>query len=57
MREEVIGLRGAGGRVGVRKVVAATDQTGGGSAGVVGGELGVDVGRSFGGLRGGRGVG
>lgn len=48
--EEVIGLGGAGGRVRVRKVVAAADEAGGGGAGVVGGELGVGVCGSFGGL-------
>lgn len=51
--KEVGGLRGAGagGRTG--EVVAATDEAGIGSAGVVGGELGVFVGCALGGLGGG----
>ena len=54
--EEVVGLGGAGARVRVREVVAAPDQAGGGGARVVRGELGIDVGGSFGGLWRGKGL-
>lgn len=50
VREEVVRLSSAGGGVRVRKVVAAADQAGRGGAGVVRGELGVNVIGSFGGL-------
>lgn len=50
MREEVVCLSSAGGGIWVRKMVAAADQAGRGGAGVVRGELGVDVVGSFGGL-------
>lgn len=50
--EEVVGLGGAGGGVGVGEVVAATDEAGGGGAVVVAGEAGVGVGGALGGLGG-----
>ena len=46
--EEVVGLGGAGGLAGVRKVVAAADEAGVGGARVVCRELGVGVGGPFG---------
>lgn len=51
MREEKVGLGGAGAAGGAGEVVSAPDEAGGGGAGVVGGEAGVDVGGAFGGLR------
>lgn len=41
--EEVVGLGRAGAAIGVGEVVAAADEFGGGGAGVVAGEAGVDV--------------
>ncbi len=50
MREEEVGLRGAGAAGGAGEVVAPAFEAGGGGAVVVRGEAGVDVGGAFGGL-------
>ena len=48
VRDEIIRLRGPGRGRGMREVVAASDQAGGGGAVVMRGEARIDVGGAFG---------